>query len=248
MITLRSIILGAIFCILIGIFEPLDVLYIHGSPMAADYSTGWAVFFFFILVFLINQFNKKFLKKLFLTSQELITIYIMMIVACAIPSWGFTMNLIGLLGGIFYYATSVNQWDQLIHPHLPKHLFPKNYNAIWYLYEGLPKNMKIPWNEWILPLTNWFSFIIAFYLLSIFLIIMLSKHWIEKERLIYPLTELPSEMLKKERPIYKEKIFWIGFLIPFLFYSLNGLSKLFPFFRSSLLYKREQLILWQVIL
>ena len=33
----------------------------------------------------------------------------MMIVACAIPSWGFTMNLIGLLGGIFYYATPVNQ-------------------------------------------------------------------------------------------------------------------------------------------
>ncbi|MFN4227822.1 MAG: DUF6785 family protein [Candidatus Ratteibacteria bacterium] len=237
MITLKSIIFGSILSILIGVLEPVDVLLIHGSPMAADYSTGWAVFFFFILVFLLNQFNKKIFKKLYLTPQELITVYIMMIVACAIPSWGFTMNLIGLLGGIFYYATPVNQWDQLIHPYLPKHLFPKDYNAIWYLYEGLPKNMKIPLSEWIIPLTNWFSFIIAFYLLSIFLVIMLSKQWIEKERLIYPLTELPNEMVKEEMPVYKLKVFWLGFLIPFLFYSLNGLSKLFPVFRPPLLYK-----------
>ena len=236
MISLKSILIGLFFSVLIGIGEPLNVLYIHGSALAADYSTGAAIFLFFILIGILNQFTKKFIKKLYLTPHELITVYIMMIVACAIPSWGFTMNLIGLLGGIFYYATPVNEWDKFIHPYLPKHLFPKNYNAIWYLYEGLPKNMKIPWNEWIIPLLNWFSFIIAFYLLSIFLIIMLSKQWIEKERLIYPLTELPNEMVK-EKTLLKEKIFWIGFFIPFFFYNLNGLSKLFPVFRPPQLYK-----------
>jgi hypothetical protein len=236
MISLKSILIGLFFSVLIGIGEPLNVLYIHGSALAADYSTGAAIFLFFLLIGILNQFTKKFIKKLYLTPHELITVYIMMIVACAIPSWGFTMNLIGLLGGIFYYATPVNEWDKFIHPYLPKHLFPKNYNAIWYLYEGLPKNMKIPWNEWIIPLLNWFSFIIAFYLLSIFLIIMLSKQWIEKERLIYPLTELPNEMVK-EKTLLKEKIFWIGFFIPFFFYNLNGLSKLFPVFRPPQLYK-----------
>ncbi|MCS7181114.1 MAG: hypothetical protein NZ891_07185, partial [bacterium] len=230
-------IVGTICSVLIGIIEPVDVLYIHGSAMAADYSTGWAIFFFFILVFFINQLNKKFIKKLYLTPPELITVYIMMIVACAIPSWGFVMNLIGLLGGIFYYATPTNRWEELIHPHLPKHLFPKDYNTIWYLYEGLPKGMKIPWSQWITPLFHWYSFIIIFYLLTIFLIIMLSKQWIEKERLIYPLTELPSEMVNQEKPIYKNKLFYIGLLIPFIFYSLNGISKLFPVFKAPLLSK-----------
>ncbi|MCM8772547.1 MAG: hypothetical protein NC922_05740 [Candidatus Omnitrophica bacterium] len=237
MVSLKSIIIGIIFCILIGVLEPLNVLYIHGSPLAADYSTGWAIFIFFIYILLFNQFSKKFIKKLYLTPSELITVYIMMIVACAIPSWGFTMNLIGLLGGIFYYATPTNRWDEMIHPYLPSHLFPKDYKTIWYLYEGLPKNTKIPWNQWITPLFNWYIFIIIFYFLLIFLILMLSKQWIEREKLTYPLTEPVIEMANEENPIHKNKLFYLGFLIPFILYSLIGLSNLFPIFKGPVLSK-----------
>ncbi|MCX8083039.1 MAG: hypothetical protein N3D17_06580, partial [bacterium] len=228
MITLRAIIIGAICSFFIGAGEPFTVLDIYASPLCADYSTGGAVFLFFILVFLINTLLKKISPRIYLKPPELITVYIMMIVACAIPSWGFTMNLIGLLGGIFYYATPVNQWEEIVHPHLPKHLFPQNRDAIWAIYEGLPKGAKIPWNVWIEPLGNWFLFIVVFYFMSICLMVMLRKQWIEKERLTYPLTELPTSMVNEEVPLYRNKIMWMGFLIPFVLYSLIGLNKFFP--------------------
>ncbi len=228
MITRRSIIIGLILSSIIGAGEPFTVLYIHASPMAADYSTGAAIFLLFILVFLFNVILKNIFKKFYLTPPELITVYIMMIVACAIPSWGFTMNLIGLLGGIYYYATPTNEWEKIIHPYLPKHLFPQDKNAIWYLFEGLPKGMGIPWNAWIKPLGNWFFFIIVFYFLSICLMVMLRKQWVEKEKLTYPLTELPGELVKEKEPLLKSKLMWMGFLIPFLIYSLKGLHVLFP--------------------
>jgi len=235
-VTIRAIIIGLICSALIGIGEPITVLHIHGSPMCADYSTGAAIFLFFILVFGINLFLKKISSRFYLKGTELITIYIMMIIACAIPSWGFTMNLIGLLGGIYYYATPVNQWNKIVHPYLPKHLFPQNKEAIWYVYEGLPKGMKIPWGAWIKPLGNWFLFIIIFYFLSICLMVMLRKQWVEKEKLTYPLVEVPKEMVREKNPIYKSTLMWLGFLIPFVFYSIKGLHILFPLFPGPNLY------------
>ncbi len=236
MVTIRSIIIGLICSVIIGIGEPVTVLHIHGSPMCADYSTGAAVFLFFILVFGINLLFKKISPRLYLKGPELITVYIMMIIACAIPSWGFTMNLIGLLAGIYYYATPVNQWSKIVHPYLPKHLFPQNKEAIWYVYEGIPKGMKIPWGAWIKPLSNWFLFIIVFYFLSICLMVMLRKQWVEKEKLTYPLVEVPKEMVREKNPIYKSKLMWMGFLLPFIIYSMKGLHILFPLLPGPTLY------------
>jgi hypothetical protein len=235
MISIRAIIIGAICSFLIGAGEPFTVLHIQASPLCADYSTGGAIFLFFILVFLINALLKKISPSIYLKPTELITVYIMMIVACAIPSWGFTMNLIGLLGGIFYYATPVNRWEEIVHPHLPKHLFPQDRNAIWAVYEGLPKGAKIPWNVWVQPLSNWFLFIIVFYFMSICLMVIFRKQWVEKERLTYPLTELPSAMAKEETPLYRSKLLWIGFAIPFVIYGLKGLNKFFPFVPAPIL-------------
>jgi len=237
MITKRAIFTGLFLSFLIGVGEPFSVLYIQGSALCADYSTGGAVFLFFILVFLINVLLKKISPKISLNPSELITVYIMMIVACAIPSWGFTMNLIGLLGGLFYYATPVNKWAEIVHPHLPKHLFPQSKDAILYLYEGIPKGMKIPWDAWIQPLGNWFLFILVFYFMSICIMVMLRKQWVEKERLTYPLAELPKEMVREKTPLYKSKLMWMGFLIPAIIYSLRGLHVLFPLFPGPNLYK-----------
>ena len=228
MITRRSIIIGLILSCVIGVGEPFTVLYIHGSALCADFSTGGAIFLFFLLVFLSNLFAKSFLKKFYLKPNELITVYIMMLVACAIPSWGFTMNLIGLLGGMFYYATPANKWETLIHPHLPGHLFPQNKEAIWYLYEGLPKGMQIPWSAWFSPLLNWFLFILVFYFMSICIMVILRKQWVENEKLTYPLAELPKVMVNEKVPFYKSRLMWMGFAIPAILYSLKGLHAIYP--------------------
>jgi len=232
MITKRAIWIGLLFSFFIGAGEPFAVLHLQSSPLCADYSTGGAVFLFFVLVFLINTLLKRLSPRFYLKPAELITVYIMMIVACAIPSWGFTMNLIGVLGGIFYYADPTNRWTEIIHPHLPKHLFPQSRDAVWYLYEGIPKGMKIPWSAWIQPLGNWFLFIIVFYFMSICLMVMLRKQWVEKEKLTYPLAELPKAMVGEKNPLYKSRLMWLGFLIPAVIYSMRGLHVFFPLFPS----------------
>jgi hypothetical protein len=226
---LKILVIGCFLCSLICVSEILILTLINGSPFCSDFSTAGAIIFFFLLVFIINRINSRLFKFLYLRKEELIVIYIMMIVSCAIVSWGLVLNLIGFIGGVYYYATDVNEWAKYIHPYLPKFLFISDREAIRYFYEGLPKGLGIPWRLWIIPLTNWFLFIIGFYLLSIFLMIMLREQWVERERLIYPLTELPTRMAE-DKGFFKDKLMWLGFFIPFFFYSLIGLHKIFPQF------------------
>ncbi|MFN4228100.1 MAG: DUF6785 family protein, partial [Candidatus Ratteibacteria bacterium] len=91
------------------------------------------------------------------------------------------------------------------------------------------KGMKIPFGVWFKVLSLWFTFILGFYLLCIFIVLILRKQWIERERLSYPLTELPLKMIG-EKNFLKDKLMWFGFFIPFFIYSLRGLSAIKPVF------------------
>jgi hypothetical protein len=232
-VSLRAVLLGALFSLLIAAGEPYGVLVLSGSPMAADFSAGAALFLFFLLTFLINPIAHK-LTGTALRRGEMATVYIMMIVAAAIPSWGFTMNLIPLLGGFFYYATPENEWAAFIQPHVPTWLVPNDQQAIWRLFEGISSGDAIPWDTWLRPLLAWGLFIITMYFVTLCLLVILRKQWVERERLLFPLATLPLEMSQVEEgkslaPFFRNYLTWIGFAIPFFINSVNALHSFYSF-------------------
>ena len=125
-VTCRAIAMGVVGCLTLSAGEPISVLVMQSSPMAADYSTGAALFLFFLLTLVFNPLA-KILTGSRLSPRELATVYIMMVVGAAIPSWGLVMNLIPLMGGFVYYATVENDWTALIHPYLPDSLIVDDY-------------------------------------------------------------------------------------------------------------------------
>ncbi len=235
MVTNRALITGLILSLVVGAGEPWCLMAVQASPLCADFSTGAAIFIFFLFILLFQFLLNRLSPEIAFQPGELATVYLMMIVACAIPSWGFTLNLIGLLAGLYYFATPANHWEQLIHPHLPAHLVPGDPQAIRYFYEGLPKGMGIPWKVWCRPLAHWFIFIFVFSLLCLSLMVMLRKQWVERERLTYPLTELPAAMTAEGLGFFRNKLLWLGFTLPFIIYSLRGLQVIFPFLPSPVL-------------
>ena len=70
---------GALSALVIATGEPYGVLVLSGSPMAADFSAGAALFLFFLLTLCINPIAHR-LTGSPLSSGELATAYIMMIV------------------------------------------------------------------------------------------------------------------------------------------------------------------------
>ena len=70
----------------------------------------------------------------------------MMVVAAAIPSWGFVLNLVPLLGGFFYYATPENGWAITIQENLPAWLIPDDPGKFRTLFEGVARGQEAPWS------------------------------------------------------------------------------------------------------
>ncbi len=211
----------------------MGVLVLRGSPLAADFSTGAAIFLFFLLALLINPVAYL-LTGSRLRTGELATIYVMMIVAAAIPSWGFTMNLIPLLGGFFYYATPENDWAYLLLPNVPGWLVPTDHQVVWQLFEGGSRGEAVPWSAWGRPLLIWSLFAVTIYFVTVCLLVILRKQWMEREKLLFPLAVLPLEMSAQEEgralpPFWRNYLMWAGFLIPASLNSINALHSYFSF-------------------
>jgi len=235
-VSVRAVLVGTVLCLAIAAGEPFGVLVLRGSPLAADFSAGAALFLFFLLTFLVNPIARL-LTGTGLRRGELATVYIMAIVAAAIPSWGFTMNLVPLLAGFFYYATPENGWASQIQPHLPPWLVPGSQSAIWELFEGAPRGVATPWDVWLQPLLAWGLFIGSMYLVTVCLLVVLRKQWVERERLLFPLATLPLEMTVVEpgsrlAPFFRNPLTWIGFSIPAFINTVNGLHRYYNYIPS----------------
>ncbi|MFP4057334.1 MAG: DUF6785 family protein [Candidatus Brocadiia bacterium] len=220
--TWRAALVGSAMCVLIGVGTPYACHVMHASYMALDFSTPAAVFLFFILVFGVNGVLRALWHRLALTSGELLVVFVMMAVGCAIPTMGVTSYLMSTIAAPFYYQAPENQWSRILLPHVRKWLYPDDPLAIRWLYEGLPSGESIPWSAWAMPLAHWVSFLLALYLVMICVMVILRKQWVENERLIYPITHLPMEMVRQEarpgftNPVLRNPWLWAGFAIPFL--------------------------------
>ncbi|MSR82768.1 MAG: hypothetical protein EXS58_07560 [Candidatus Latescibacteria bacterium] len=233
-VTWRALLLGALLSLFLNIACPYSVLMLQNAGLTSDYITAGAMMLFFLLVGLFNPLLKICHRPLALRGSELIVVYVMMIVASAIPTWGLVTNLFHILTRPFYYATPENRWATLIQPLLPSWLVPQEPEVARYFYEGLPLGQGIPWRAWLVPLCSWGSAMLAVYLQMIATMVLLRRPWVEQERLIFPLTQLPLEMLRGAEdhlfpPLFRSPLLWLGFALPFFLQLLRGLHHYFFF-------------------
>ena len=235
---LRALLVGAAGAWAIGAGVPYCNMVLHGSRIASYFNTPAAIILFFVLVFVVNTLLGLVRRAWMLSRAELALIYIMWIVATAIPEWGLTAFLLPDITSVIYYATPENNWAELLHPLVPDWLIPhRDFDQIKNFYEGAPQGTGIPWGLWLPPLAFWLPFVLALYLAMISLMVVLRKQWIENERLVFPLVQLPIAMLQDDdaRPgvlnaFFKNPLLWVGFAIPAIVQSANGLHHYFPYF------------------
>jgi hypothetical protein len=204
--------------------------------MDLDFSTPGALFLLFFLVVGPNALLRRLWPHKALSPAEILTVYSMMIVASAIPTMGLSGQLYPLISAPAYYANPENKWEQLILPHIPAWAMPQGAKVgapvIKYFYEGLPPGQSVPWLAWLVPVAAWMVFIAALYMAMICSMILLRRQWVDHERLVYPLTQLPVELsgaISGGRPLLlRSPVFWAGFALPFFFSSLKGLHYYYP--------------------
>ena len=234
-IPLRGILIGAALALILNICDTYATNAIQGSYLTLNFSTPAALFLFFFLVLASGAVGLLH-RWLALSRAELITIYIMLVVACCIPGMGFTQFMIPCLLGSTYYATPENNWDFLYNQYIPEWMIPRGDNVARYFFEGLPEGASIPWGAWVVPLSLWFGFFLALGFAMICAMVILRKQWVNHEKLNFPLVQVPMEMIQREgggavgRSFFTNKAMWLGFAFSFLLLSLNGVHSYYPEF------------------
>ena len=232
-VTVRAVAVGAALSLGIGVALPYTNMIIKGGLLGHNFNTPAALFSFFLFVGTINIALGLAKRTWELRPGELATVYIMALLATAIPTIGFSEYLLPIIAGLRFYAGPKNQWNESFGSHLPDWLVPTDEEAIRGFYEGDPGG-GVPWDAWIEPLLYWCSFILAVYWVSICLLVIVRKQWMEQEKLLYPLVQVPLEIIRDDeqrslvKPFFRDKVMWAGFAMPFVLGTASGLHAYFP--------------------
>lgn len=226
----RAILTGLGLVFAISLLSPWAILMVKGSQLTSNAIPIVAVLFFFMLTAGALPLLRLLGPAWEFSRQESIAVYIMMIVGSVVVTTGFTGSFLSVISGAMYYATPENEWRVLFGPYIHPWLAPDDSEAVRLFFEGLPQGMPIPWAAWTKPLVAWITFILVFYWVTLCLGVLLRGQWVANERLVFPLTRLPIEMLAAPDKgarlgrLFCSRLLWLGFLIPLLLHSWNSLN------------------------
>ena len=228
-ITLRAIVVGTSFAVVLGVATPYENLIISGSPMSFDYSTPAAVFLFFLFLTLVQPL----LGRRRLSRSELATVYIMAMVACTLPTNGLVAVLLSQISAGSYYATPENGWAEIIVNYVRPWMIVSDRGAVKSFYEGLSQGEGIPWMAWVGPLLRWLPLLLGMYSTVTAVMIFMRKQWIANERLLFPLVQVPIAMIgedeaRRKVSFFRNPVMWLGFAVPMVMNSWRALHRYFP--------------------
>lgn len=159
----------------------------------------------------------------------------MMMVATAIPTRGVTGVMLSMISGTHYYASAENQWADQVIPYVKPWMVVRGEMGLRHFYEGVPKGELPEWEVWIQPLLVWAIMLLALWVSVFCLTVILRRQWVERERLTYPVMQVPLAMVdgdddRKLPEFFYDRLMWVGFSIPFVVSSLTAINHYYPSF------------------
>jgi len=220
--TVRSILLGAVLCVVIGIVGPYWTMYLKTSTLFLDYSVAGAMFLLFVVMLLSNALLGVVWRGLALAPGELVVVMAMMLVGGAITDMGLTGYLIPTITTPYALADASNNWETTLWPHLPawaspldpgggiqsillfdQGIYPKEPILVGSLTLGgivqsarnfVRVTAAMPWEPWLKPLAYWGIFLMALYASMTSVMTIMRKQWVDYERLTYPIAQVPQAL------------------------------------------------------
>lgn len=216
--------------------SPYNNYYLENSRLAGNHLPVGSILGLLLLVFVVNLPLRLLTRssRFSFSSLELSVIWMMLIVAVGIPSMGLLQFLIPCLVALRYFTTPENDWAETLQPHIPEWMVVTDTQAVTSFYEGLSPGGAVPWIPWIQPLLIWGLFVLVFYFTIICLSTILRKQWVERERFSFPLIQIPVQLAAEPdrgtllNSFFKNKLLWIGMILPLVVHFINGLHAHFP--------------------
>ena len=231
----RAIFIGILFVVAICfIVSYAELVIMHIQIGFLQFPPVVIGLFFFLI--LANNLLQRFSDRVRLSPHELMIIYCMMLVASMITSRGLMEKLIPALVAVNYYSNETNGWADLFYTHIKGWAVPfdPSKGALQKVsvnfYEKMEGWQSVPWDKWVTPLLIWGGLALVVFFGFMCLATILRKQWVDNEKLTFPFAQFPLEFVKvsDSGTFLRNRLTWIGFAIPALIFTLNGLHRITP--------------------
>ena len=220
--------------ILIGLFLlPFNVYWLTIAEMKYDSQATalplfiYPVFILFCLV-VINNGVGRLRKEIRLSSGELLTVYVMLVISTSIAAYGMLQDLFAVIVHPYRFASSENEWKNLFFRYIPSWFTVSTPDVLVGYYEGdstLYETEQVL--AWIKPAVVWSSFLCVLLFMMHCINTVFRLQWVQQERLAFPVIQLPAAMAQSKR-FFRNHMLWLGFSIVAGLDILDGLHILFP--------------------
>ena len=178
---------------------------------------------------LLNPLLKKIKTNLALRPSEMLMIYMMLAVATGAGGHATAEMVTQLVGYPFWFATPENEWEDLFYNYLPRWLMVEDKNVLEGFYTANESLYETDvFRAWVRPLLFWSAFLVVLYFAMMCINIVLWRQWMQRERLSFPVVQVPFGLMNPKFPIYKSRIFWYAFGGAAWLSFMNGLHHLYP--------------------
>ncbi len=222
-ISVRAVILG-----LLTIFVSTVYMDHFASNLVKSYFPV-AVLIPFLAWVSFNTLIRITVPRFALSRVELLTILAMLWVGGNLPAVGWGSYAVSLVPSPHFFASPENRLAEVVLPLLPDWLFlDTNDPRVLSAYTGLAPGEALPWYIWFRPFFWWLVGCLATVVATMCGTILFFKQWDEQERLAFPMSRFPVDVLETEDDgiptIFKDRLFWIGFAITagIILYNIGG--------------------------
>jgi hypothetical protein len=237
-----SLLIAAAFAYII----PVADYKFSNTFLGATHLPPGAIAVLLLLMVVVNPLIRLVSQKLTFSRNETLTVYLTCLFSTLVPGIGGNNYFVSFIIGSFYFSTRENRWfDYLkgLPPWFTPALNPDGTYNRWVVeawYNGLAQGQTIPWGAWLIPLLAWGLFMLATFVMTGCLSVMLRAQWGQNEALAFPLLRLPLEMTdgmdeqggNKFSKFFRNPMMWTGFAVAAFIQFVNGLSFYYPDFPS----------------
>jgi len=233
-ITLAALVIGLGASVVLVAVTPINDFLLMGTYLAGNHFPIGAFAALLVLTVVVNVILRKLAPRLALAPAQLIAVWALIAVPSGIPSSGLMRYFVPDMVAFDYYASAENNWKGVFAGKIPPQLVVSDQQAITGFWEGLPAGGSIPWGAWVGPVVVWGIYAFALFALMIGLSVLLRRRWVEQERFIFPLVQVPIEVARRPEAgrlinkFLRSKQVWVAVSILVVIRSLNGLRQFYP--------------------
>jgi len=240
--TVRALVFGLIGAMIIAGFAYINDWILKMASLLAGHLVPVAVLMFILLGGLAVLVLRLFGRKDRIKPGELAVAMTLMMVGCSIPVSGLMETFGPSLVLPMHYAKQMPGWKKHdILQYTPPSMLPGD--AKWkdpdvqekvvhgFLgrmgEEGKPIPLNaVPWGYWRRCLSTWMPLVVLAAIAMTCMGLIVHRQWSQRERLRYPIAEVATSLLSgrtaDNKPLFRNRVFWTGFIIVFAIHLMNG--------------------------